>query len=60
MITLLRLTRQLEPDDEGKPDFTKVITGLRRAYPKDKMDELSTSWLFICALQCVRRRLYAR
>ena len=30
--------------------FTNVITGLHRNYPKDKLEEISTSFCFICLL----------
>ncbi|KAJ3528735.1 hypothetical protein NM688_g7955 [Phlebia brevispora] len=30
--------------------FEKVITGLKHSYPKEKMDEISTSFCFICLL----------
>ncbi|KDQ61579.1 hypothetical protein JAAARDRAFT_66671 [Jaapia argillacea MUCL 33604] len=30
--------------------FSSVISGLRNSYPKDKMDEISTSFCFICLL----------
>ena len=30
--------------------FEKVITGLQRSYPREKMDEISTSFCFICLL----------
>ncbi|PWN29517.1 barren-domain-containing protein [Jaminaea rosea] len=30
--------------------FRSVLSGLRKAYPKEKMDEISTSFCFICLL----------
>ncbi|KAK7687926.1 hypothetical protein QCA50_009145 [Cerrena zonata] len=30
--------------------FTNVISGLQRNYPKDKLEEISTSFCFICLL----------
>lgn len=30
--------------------FRSVLTGLRKAYPKEKMEEISTSFCFICLL----------
>jgi len=30
--------------------FGSVITGLRKSYPRDKMEEISTSFCFICLL----------
>jgi condensin complex subunit 2 len=30
--------------------FTSVISGLRKIYPEDKMEEISTSFCFICLL----------
>lgn len=30
--------------------FSQVISGLQRSYPRDKMDEISTSFCFICLL----------
>ncbi|KAH7911044.1 condensin complex subunit 2/barren [Hygrophoropsis aurantiaca] len=30
--------------------FSSVISGLQRSYPKDKMEEISTSFCFICLL----------
>jgi len=31
-------------------EFTSVISGLRAAYPEEKMEEISTSFCFICLL----------
>ena len=30
--------------------FSQVISGLQKSYPKDKMEEISTSFCFICLL----------
>lgn len=30
--------------------FSKVISGLQQSYPRDKMEEISTSFCFICLL----------
>lgn len=30
--------------------FSSVISGLQRSYPKEKMEEISTSFCFICLL----------
>ena len=44
-------------DDEVTPtdpsesrQFSQVISGLQRSYPRDKMEEISTSFCFICLL----------
>ena len=34
---------------EGR-QFSQVISGLQKSYPKDKMEEISTSFCFICLL----------
>lgn len=34
---------------EGR-QFSQVISGLQKSYPKDKMAEISTSFCFICLL----------
>lgn len=38
-----------KPKQEYKT-FDTVLTGLKKAYPKDKMEEISTSFCFICLL----------
>ncbi|KAF9526118.1 condensin complex subunit 2/barren [Crepidotus variabilis] len=44
------------PEDEQPTDpsearqFSQVITGLQKSYPRDKMEEISTSFCFICLL----------
>lgn len=30
--------------------FSQVISGLQKSYPRDKMEEISTSFCFICLL----------
>ncbi|KDN49553.1 hypothetical protein K437DRAFT_255223 [Tilletiaria anomala UBC 951] len=37
------------PQDEPRT-FLDVVSGLRKTYPKDKMEEISTSFCFICLL----------
>lgn len=37
-----------DPDDPRV--FDSVISNLRRSYPKEKMEEISTSFCFICLL----------
>ena len=43
-----------DPND-GK-SFTSVISGLHTSYPKDKMEEISTSFCFICLLHLANER----
>jgi len=41
----------LEPTDPSEArQFSQVITGLQKSYPRDKMEEISTSFCFICLL----------
>ncbi|KAI0741530.1 barren [Daedaleopsis nitida] len=47
--------RPLTDPDDGR-SFTSVISGLRRNYPKDKMEEISTSFCFICLLHLANER----
>ncbi|KAF5361919.1 hypothetical protein D9756_002624 [Leucocoprinus leucothites] len=37
-------------DPSEARQFSQVITGLQKTYPKDKMEEISTSFCFICLL----------
>ncbi|KAF8998536.1 condensin complex subunit 2/barren [Cyathus striatus] len=37
-------------DPSESRQFKQVISGLQRSYPKDKMEEISTSFCFICLL----------
>ncbi|KAI0766563.1 barren [Trametes elegans] len=52
----------METDDRPPTDpndareFTTVITDLRKSYPKDKMEEISTSFCFICLLHLANER----
>jgi condensin complex subunit 2 len=36
--------------------FESVISSLRRSYPKEKMDEISTSFCFICLLHLANEK----
>jgi condensin complex subunit 2 len=36
--------------------FDSVITGLRDSYPQEKMEEISTSFCFICLLHLANER----
>ncbi|KAG1750052.1 condensin complex subunit 2/barren [Suillus occidentalis] len=36
--------------------FSSVISGLQKSYPKDKMEEISTSFCFICLLHLANER----
>lgn len=45
------------PTDPSEPRvFEKVITGLKKTYPREKMDEISTSFCFICLLHLANER----
>ncbi|KAI0820368.1 barren [Trametes gibbosa] len=52
----------METDDRPPTDpseareFTSVITDLRKTYPKEKMEEISTSFCFICLLHLANER----
>ncbi|KAF4593297.1 Condensin complex subunit 2 [Pleurotus pulmonarius] len=41
-------TKPTDPEDARQ--FSEVITGLQKSYPRDKMQEISTSFCFICLL----------
>ncbi|KAF8517976.1 condensin complex subunit 2/barren [Hysterangium stoloniferum] len=42
---------KVEPTDPSEPRvFENVVTGLRDSYPKEKLEEISTSFCFICLL----------
>jgi condensin complex subunit 2 len=43
-------------DPNNARQFTQVISGLRRSYPKEKMEEISTSFCFICLLHLANER----
>lgn len=46
-----------EPTDPAEArEFTSVISGLRTQYPKEKLDEISTSFCFICLLHLANER----
>ncbi|KAG8744178.1 hypothetical protein FRC10_010644 [Ceratobasidium sp. 414] len=46
-----------EPTDPTEArEFTSVISGLRSQYPKEKLDEISTSFCFICLLHLANER----
>lgn len=36
--------------------MTTVISGLQKTYPKDKLEEISTSFCFICLLHLANER----
>lgn len=41
----------MSPTDPSESrQFSQVISGLQKSYPKDKMEEISTSFCFICLL----------
>jgi condensin complex subunit 2 len=37
-------------------EFSSVVSGLRASYPKEKMEEISTSFCFICLLHLANER----
>ena len=41
---------QVPTDPEDARQFSQVISGLQNSYPRDKMEEISTSFCFICLL----------
>jgi len=51
-----------EDEDGGSTDptehrmFDSVVSGLRKTYPKDKMQDISTSFCFICLLHLANER----
>lgn len=51
-----------DTDDQPATDpaearvFDNVISGLRKSYPRDKMEEISTSFCFICLLHLANER----
>ncbi|PIL25085.1 hypothetical protein GSI_12974 [Ganoderma sinense ZZ0214-1] len=50
-------TDERPPTDPTEPrSFTSVISGLHKTYPKEKMDEISTSFCFICLLHLANER----
>lgn len=45
------------PTDPAEPRvFDSVVSNLRRTYPKDKMQDISTSFCFICLLHLANER----
>ena len=45
------------PTDPTEPRvFDSVVSNLRRTYPKDKMQDISTSFCFICLLHLANER----
>ncbi|KAK4046790.1 hypothetical protein OIO90_006432 [Microbotryomycetes sp. JL221] len=42
--------------DAAAEPLVPVVSGLRKAYPKDKMDEISTSYCFICLLHLANEK----
>jgi condensin complex subunit 2 len=47
--------RELTDPNEARV-FGEVVAGLERAYPKDKLEEISTSFCFICLLHLANER----
>jgi condensin complex subunit 2 len=50
-----------KPTSSGKEEdptlkFTEVMTGLQRVYPKQAMDDISTSFCFICLLHLANEK----
>ncbi|KAI5116872.1 hypothetical protein M0805_005838 [Coniferiporia weirii] len=51
------LNMEVPPTDPGDARvFTNVISDLHSTYPKEKMDEISTSFCFICLLHLANER----
>lgn len=56
--TLLNLFKSQDVDETDPPptdpsesrQFSQVISGLQKSYPREKMEEISTSFCFICLL----------
>jgi len=66
-LSSIMLTRYLKDEEEAprsRPptdpndarQFTRVISGLRKSYSKEKMEEISTSFCFICLLHLANER----
>ncbi|KAI0955082.1 hypothetical protein AcW1_006770 [Taiwanofungus camphoratus] len=47
---------QIATDPSEARQFTSVISGLQKSYPKEKMEEISTSFCFICLLHLANER----
>ncbi|KAF5373258.1 hypothetical protein D9615_007456 [Tricholomella constricta] len=43
-------SKSIPTDPEEARVFSQVISGLQKSYPRDKMEEISTSFCFICLL----------
>lgn len=43
------------PRHQGEA-LVPVVSGLRKLYPKDKMEEISTSFMFICLLHLANEK----
>ena len=60
----MELTTYFLQDTDGQPAtdpsearvFDNVISGLKKSYPREKMDEISTSFCFICLLHLANER----
>lgn len=53
----VELSPSKKPTDPNEAkSFTSVISGLRKTYPKEKMEEISTSFCFICLLHLANER----
>ena len=56
------LYQDLDDGDDGVTDpaeprvFDSVVSNLRKSYPKDKMQDISTSFCFICLLHLANER----
>ncbi|GAA5868066.1 hypothetical protein JCM8547_000795 [Rhodosporidiobolus lusitaniae] len=48
--------RRPPPTKTKKEALVPVVSQLRRQYPKDKMDEISTSYMFICLLHLANEK----
>lgn len=46
---------QPESEVDAEP-LVPVVSGLRKIYPKDKMEEISTSFCFICLLHLANEK----
>ncbi|KZT09955.1 barren [Laetiporus sulphureus 93-53] len=47
---------QTPTDPQEARQFTAVISGLQKTYPREKMEEISTSFCFICLLHLANER----
>jgi condensin complex subunit 2 len=46
----------MEADEQPARPFGDVVSGLRTQYPKERMDEISTSFCFICLLHLANEK----